>query len=86
MNKKRGQLSLDEEKYIRNNVDSLSVEDIAEYLNRSTAPVKRYIEEQKLFISSDDKKDDETLRYKLHSKTFWSEIIRQFDEDTGELK
>ena len=22
----------------------------------------------------------------MHSKTFWSEIIRQFDEDTGELK
>jgi uncharacterized protein Smg (DUF494 family) len=86
MNKKRGQLSLDEEKYIRDNVDSLSIENIAEYLNRSTAPVKRYIEEQKLFISSDQKKDDETLRYKLHSKTFWSEIIRQFDEDTGELK
>ena len=86
MNKKRGQLSLDEEKYIRDNVNSLAIEDIAEYLNRSTAPVKRYIEEQQLFVSSDDKKDDETLRYKLHSKTFWSEIIRQFDEDTGELK
>jgi len=86
MNKKRGQLSLDEEKYIRDNVNSLSIEQISDALNRSTAPVKRYIEEQKLFASPEEKKDDETLRYKLRSKTFWEEIVRQFDETTGELK
>lgn len=86
MNKKRGQLSLDEEKYIRENVHSLSVEQIADALNRSTAPIKRYIEEEQLYVSSDDKKNEESLRYKLHSKTFWNEITRQFDYETGELK
>jgi hypothetical protein len=86
MNKKRGQLSLDEEKFIRENVSSLSIETIADQLNRSTAPIKRYIEEQKLFVSPDEKRDDETLRYKLRSKTFWEEIQRQFDESSGELK
>ena len=32
--------------------------------------------------------DDDTdyLRHKLHKKTFWSEIERQFDKETGELE
>lgn len=85
MSKKRGQLSLDEEKFISENFDKLTIEQIAEYLNRHEAPIKRYISENQLFSSEDDKQTHETLRYKLHSKTFWSEITKQFDEDTGEL-
>jgi hypothetical protein len=46
--KKRGQLSLEEEKYIRDNMAISSVEDIAEYLNRSVAPIERYISENQL--------------------------------------
>jgi hypothetical protein len=84
--KKRGQLSLDEEKFIKNNVDSLSIENIAEQLNRNVAPVKRYITEQQLMVDSGDKNDVEILRLKLYSKTFWPEIERQFDKDSGELK
>lgn len=86
MPRKRGQLSLDEEQFIRDNVNSLTIENIADQLNRSEAPIKRYIEENNLYLSSDEKKDNETLRYKLHSKTFWPEIARQFDEDSGELE
>ena len=86
MSRKRGQLSLDEEQFIRENVQALSLDKIAETLNRSTSPIKRYIEENNLYLSNDEKKDNETLRYKLHSKTFWQEISRQFDEDTGELE
>jgi hypothetical protein len=86
MPKKRGQLSLDEEQYIRDNVQDLTIEQIAESLNRSEAPIKRYIDENNLYLSSDEKKDNETLRYKLHSKTFWPEIARQFDAETGELE
>lgn len=85
MPKKRGQLSLDEEKFIRDNINSLSIEDIAYRLNRSEAPVKRYIEENSLLVSDDEKQDSIYLKHKLHSKTFWQEIKRQFDEDTGEL-
>jgi len=84
--RKRGQLSLDEEKFIRDNVTKLSMEDIAENLNRNTAPIKRYINENQLLITDEDKSSNEFLRYKLYSKTFWGEIKRQFDEDTGELK
>ena len=36
MPKKRGQLSLEEEKFIQDNVGSMDIEAIAEYLNRNT--------------------------------------------------
>lgn len=84
--KKRGQLSLDEEKFIRDNVNKLSVQDIANMLNRGPDPINRYIKENRLFTPSDEKNQDEVLRYKLHSKTFWPEIARQFDEESGELE
>jgi hypothetical protein len=85
MAKKRGQLSLDEEKFIEDSINTLSIQEIANYLNRTIQPIKRYIEEQRLFIPSEEKNDNEYLRQKLHSKTFWTEIERQFDETTGEL-
>lgn len=84
MAKKRGQLSLDEEKFIRDNITSLSVEQIANSLNRNIDPVNRYIDENQLY-ALEEKGENEVLRRKLHSKTFWTEIVRQFDADTGEL-
>lgn len=86
MNKKRGQLSLDEEKFIRDNIQTLNIEQIASALNRSEAPIKRYINEQQLFIDDDEKNTYALLKQKLYSKTFWQEIKRQFDEETGELQ
>ena len=85
MAKKRGQLSLDEEKFITDNVESLSAEQIASALNRNVDPINRYIDEQQLY-SLHDKSENEILKRKLHSKTFWNEIVRQFDEDSGELE
>jgi IS30 family transposase len=86
ISKKRGQLGLDEEKYIKENVHSLSVEQIAENLNRHPGPIKRYISENNLLINPEEKLIYQTLKDKLHSKTFWNEITRQFDEETGELQ
>lgn len=86
MSKKRGQLSLDEEKFIRDNVKNLSIDLIAEQLNRSAAPVKRYIVENRLLEDDDIINDEEYLKAKLHSKTFWHEIMKQFDNDSGELE
>ncbi len=83
--RKRGQLSLEEEQFIRDNFTSMSVSDIAEKLNRNTPPIERYISENQL-IYSEDKNDNEILKQRLHGKTFWQEIVRQFDEDSGELK
>jgi hypothetical protein len=88
INKKRGQLSLDEEKFIRDSYGSLTIEQIADQLNRNLDPIKRYIKENNLTIidNSQELKDNEILRQKLYSKTFWPEIKKQFDEDSGELK
>lgn len=85
MAKKRGQLSLDEEKFIRESINILSIEEIADQLNRNIDPIKRYIDEEQLY-SLDDKSENEILKRKLRSKTFWNEIVRQFDEDSGELQ
>ena len=80
--KKRGQLALDEEKFIRDNYGSLSVDQIADRLNRNVDPINRYIKENNITYFSNDEeiKDNEILRQKLYSKTFWTEIKRQFDE------
>jgi hypothetical protein len=86
MAKKRGQLGLDEEQFIRDNIDSLSIEQIADQLNRTVDPIKRYITEQQLLVGNDEKNDVQYLKLKLHSKTFWPEIVRQFDSDSGELQ
>lgn len=85
MAKKRGQLSLDEEKFIRDNIGVLSPEQIATALNRKVDPINRYIDENQLY-ALEEKSENEILRRKLHSKTFWNEITRQFDSDSGELE
>ena len=46
MAKKRGQLRLDEEAFIEKNIQDLSIDQIANHLNRGVAPIKRYIEEK----------------------------------------
>jgi len=84
MSKKRGQLSLEEEQFIKNNVGLLTLDEIAKHLNRNINPINRYISENKL-ISADEAKDFEILKNKLKLKTFWSEIEKQFDRDSGEL-
>jgi hypothetical protein len=85
--KKRGQLSLDEEDYIRQNVNTLSINQISDHLNRNTAPIERYIAEFRLADGQQsEQQNDKILRQKLYLKTFWSEIEKQFDKETGELK
>ena len=84
--RKRGQLGLEEEKFIRDNIGLLSIEQIADQLNRTVKPVERYISEAKIGLKTpDEQENDKTLRQKLHAKTFWTEIERQFDKDSGEL-
>lgn len=85
MTKKRGQLSLEEEKFIKNNVGILSIEDIASTLNRNIEPINKYIKQNKIY-AADEAQEIETLKQKLHLKTFWGEIERQFDSESGELE
>jgi len=84
--KKRGQLSLEEEKFIRENIQTLTAEQIADNLNRNVAPIKRYISESKNLLPSYQVAEDELLKQKLYGKTFWQEVKKQFDEDSGELE
>lgn len=84
--KKRGQLSLDEEKFIRENIDSLTIDQIAHHLNRNPKPIERYITENNLLLGNQNLADIKYLKTKLHSKTFWNEIVKQFDNDSGELE
>ena len=84
--KKRGQLSLDEEKFIRDNVKKITIQQIADNINRNTSPVKRYISENKLLADNELLDDEEYLKHKLHSKTFWNEIKKQLDNESGELE
>jgi len=84
--KKRGQLSLSEQKYIKDHLHTSSVQDIAEALNRSVAPIKRHIQENSLLVPDDPDDDSDYLKQKLHKKTFWTEIERQFDQESGELE
>jgi hypothetical protein len=86
LSKKRGQLSLDEEKFIRQHVLNMTIENIASSLNRSTAPIERYIEENQLARDPLEKNEEKILLQKLHSKSFWGEIKKQFDADSGELE
>jgi len=87
MPRKRGQLSLKEQKHIRDHFTKDTVEEIAEFLNRNPAPIKRYIEDNHLLAGEDSSDDDrDYLRHKLHKNTFWPEICKQFDRDTGELQ
>jgi len=85
--KKRGKLSIDEERYIRENISELSIEQIAESINRTVKPVERYVIENNLGTTTlTEQQNNRTLITKLHSKTFWNEIVRQFDEESGELE
>ena len=77
-----------EEQFIRDNIDSLSIEQIAEALNSTVKPVQRYITESKIGLLNlkMNKRMTPHLRRKLHAKTFWVEIEKQFDKSTGELQ
>lgn len=86
MSKKRGQLSTDEMNYIKDRANEDSMEDIANVLNRSVNPIKKYIQDNNLLQSKEETKEEEVLKVKLKSKSFWGEVCKQFDEETGELK
>jgi len=82
--RKRGQLSLEEQHFIKNNFHSLSIPEIAESLNRSVAPIEKFIQKNNI-LESEDQEQFDTLKNKLHAKSFWQEIVRQFDSESGEL-
>lgn len=80
---KRGKLSTAECEFITDNVGTLTITKIAEKLNRTAEPVRRYIHENHLVSSSmtDDESTRVTLRSKLHSREYWEQKKKQFTQD-----
>lgn len=83
MGKKRGVLSNEERNYIERNVHDLMVEDIAKHLNRTPATIKKYIHDNNLVGSIDEREQQQrsSLKARLQNKAYWPEIQKQFDED-----
>ena len=73
--KKPGKLSLEDMSYIRQNCFDLSLEDIAETLNRHVDPIRRYVEKENL--KARDLTDDEHLLSTLRSRHYYREILKQ---------
>jgi hypothetical protein len=77
--RKRGKLSLEEMKFIKENYNKLPVEDIAKRLNRHTDPVIRYMKEQDLFVAAKTNRAAQyrEIKEKLFREKFWEQIKSQ---------
>lgn len=90
-NRKRGKLSTEEEQFILLSKDVLTIEEIAEKINRTTEPVIRFLGEKVITTHAgmnDDQSLERQLKARLHKKPFWKEIVNQFGRvgDNEELK
>lgn len=88
--KKRGALSTEEELYIIDNKDKKSIEDIANYLNRSVDPINKFLKEKAVdyFKTEQHDKNAYLLKQKLHDKAWWPEVKKHFSNnpEEGELQ
>ena len=76
--RKRGKLSLEEMKYIRENCFDLSIAEIAEAINRNEDPVRRYIDEQNL--KARDLDDQAHLLNDLRKRYYYGELRKQMTD------
>jgi len=87
MSKKRGRLSTDEENYIIRNVHEMDIEEMAANLNRTVAPIQRFIEAKNLIGTLDEFEDneDQRLRRMLTTRYYWPEVQAQTTEEEQKL-
>ena len=78
MTRKRGKLSVDEMDFIRQNCFDLSIEEIANNLNRTTAPVQKFIDKENLKMRN--MTDDEHLLVELRGRYYYQELRKQFND------
>ena len=81
MPKTKGRISKDEGRTIARLIDSMTVEDIAKQLNRSTDSVEDYIK-RKLKIGLSNQ---EIAAYSLEDRPYWIELKAQFTDEELEL-
>lgn len=79
MSRKRGKLSNDEMRYIEQNCFDLSLEEIADNLNRTIEPVKKYIDKKNL--KARDLTDDEHLLSTLRTRYYYKKLLKQMSDD-----
>lgn len=84
MSKVTGRLSVDDMAKIEEWADSVSVGQIAERLNRSTAPITRYLEKIGKGINKIANFETQA-EYDLSSRPYWKQIKKQFDGEELEL-
>lgn len=78
MSRKRGKLSKEEMNYIRQNCFDLSLEEIAQYLNRTVDPVKKFIDKENL--KARDLTDQEHLLSTLRTRYYYFELKKQMSD------
>ena len=84
--RKRGKLSLAEMEFISQNCRTMSVESIAERINRTIEPVLRYLKENDLPCAGLDEsqEEEEMFKRRLKSGPHWKGLIAQFNNEEME--
>jgi len=75
LTRKRGKLSKGEMNYIRQNCFDISVEEIARHLNRTSAPIQKFIDKENL--KARNMTDDEHLLVHLRGRYYYNELQKQ---------
>ena len=78
MTRKRGKLSKDEMNFIRQNCFDLSLEEIANTLNRTVKPVQKFIDKENLKMRN--MTDVEHLLVGLRDRYYYKELRKQFQD------
>lgn len=85
MGKKRGVLSMEERNYIERNVHDMTVQEIADNLDRTTTPIQKYIDENTLLVKDKVYSDElELLKDKLRNRYYYEQISQNYT--ANELK
>lgn len=79
--RKRGKLSLEERAFITENCSIMTVEQIADELNRTIEPIVRFIKENNLLKTEVDAAiaEDVMLRKMLRKRSYWDSLTRQLN-------
>ena len=78
MSRKRGKLSKAEMNYIKQNCFDVSIKEIAKELNRTEAPIRKFIDKENLKMRN--MSDDEHLLVGLRGRYYYKELQKQFQD------
>jgi hypothetical protein len=81
--KKNGPISNEEEKYIRENANKMTLADLARKMNRLPKTIERYCVKNAIKYGGMDQDtfDTQVLKEKLEGRTYWKEVKKQFTNE-----